>query len=235
VASGRAACGFTPERWRRCRLTRERALDALREKSFNFDDTERANWSEATGWKIDEYCQPLPPEPPGPPEPRGPWERAQQLLRDYEFADPKLVRATFRRDDPLQGRDMLLEVRYWGLRFPLGVRVTRVVDQTRVVGNREVRVWGWRYATLQGHLERGEMGYEVWKWLDSGAVEFHVHVVSRPGRIPNPLVRIGFRLFARRLQVRFAKRSCERMATLVRRVCAGDPRARETSGPDSER
>jgi len=81
----------------------------------------------------------------------------------------------------------------------------------------------------------GEMGYEVWKWLDSGDVEFRVHVVSRPGRIPNPLVRIGFRLFARRAQVRFAIRSCERMASFVGRVCAGSDRARGTSGPDSER
>jgi hypothetical protein len=59
------------------------------------------------------------------------------------------------------------------------------------------------------------MDYEVWKWLDTGAVEFRVHVVSRPGRIPNPIIRLGFRLFGRRKQVRFARRSCERMALLV--------------------
>ena len=130
---------------------------------------------------------------------------------------------------------MLLEVRYWGLRFRLGVRVTRVIDGTREVDGREVRVWGWRYATLQGHLEMGEMGFEVWKWLDTGVVEFRVHVVSRPGRIANPLIRIGFRLFARRAQVRFAVRSCERMASLVGRVWGGIARARGSSGPDSER
>ena len=227
-------CASTPGRWRRCRLTRERALEALRDRSFNFDDAERESWSEARGWKVDDYCRPLPAERPGPPEPGGPWERARQVLRDYEFADARLVRATFRRDGPLEGRDMLLEVRYWGLRFRLGVRVTRVIDETREVDGREVRVWGWRYATLQGHLEMGEMGYEVWKWLDSGDVEFRVHVVSRPGRIPNPLIRIGFRLFARRLQVRFAKRSCELMASLVERVCVDKARAPGTSGPASE-
>jgi hypothetical protein len=81
----------------------------------------------------------------------------------------------------------------------------------------------------------GEMAYQVWKRLDSGAVEFRVHVVSRPGRIANPLIRIGFRLFARRAQVRFAVRSCERMASLVGRVCAGNDRARGRSGLDSER
>jgi uncharacterized protein (UPF0548 family) len=234
VAPGRAACASTRGRWRRCRLKPERALDALRDRSFNFDAAERARWSEATGWTIDDYCQPLPAESPGPPEAGGTWARAQQLLRDYEFADPRLVRATFRTDGPLEGRDMLLEVRFWGLRFRFGVRVTKVVDETREVDGREVRVWGWRYATLQGHLEMGEMGYEVWKWLDSGDVEFRVHVVSRPGRIPNPVIRIGFRLFARRAQVRFAIRSCERMASLVERVCARGLRAPGMSGPDSE-
>ena len=147
--------------------------------------------------------------------PGGSWERAKRLLRDYEFADPEIVRAVFQREGPLEGRDMLLEARFWGLRFRLGVRVSRVIDETRSVEGRDVRVWGWGYATLQGHLEAGQMDYEVCKWLDTGAVEFRVHVVSRPGRIPNPIVRLGFRLFGRREQVRFAKSACERMAALV--------------------
>ena len=189
--------------------------DALRDKSFNFEQASRESWTEERGWHIDDYCQPLPAEQRGPPEPGGPWERAQRLLRDYEFADPELVRASFSHDGPLEGRDMLLEVRFWGLRFRLGVRVGRVIDETREVDGREVRVWGWGYSTLQGHLEAGQMDYEVWKRLDTGAVEFRVHVVSRPGRIPNPILRLGFRLLGRREQVRFARRSCERMALLV--------------------
>jgi uncharacterized protein (UPF0548 family) len=197
----------------------ERSLDELRGRTFNFDNATRESWTEEHGWHIDDYCQTLPAERPGRPEPGGPWERAQRLLRDYGFADPGLVRATFRRDVPLEGRDMLLEARFWGLRFRLGVRVGRVIDETRVLDGRKLRVWGWGYATLQGHLEMGQMDYEVWKWLDSGAVEFRVHVVSRPGRIRNPIIRLGFRLFGRREQVRFAKRACERMALLVRRSC----------------
>ena len=151
--------------------------------------------------------------------PGGPWERSRQLMRDYEFADPKIVRAVYRRDSPLAGRDMLLEARFWGLRFRFGVRVGGVIDETRHVDRREVRVWGWDYATLQGHLEMGQMDYEVWKWLDNGAVEFRIHVVSRASRIGNPLIRLGFRIFGRREQKRFAKRACERMACLV----AGEP------------
>lgn len=143
-------------------------------------------------------------------------------MRDYEFADPAIVRAVYHPDRPLEGRDMLLEARFWGLRFRFGVRVGGVIDETRAVAGREVRVWGWGYATLQGHLETGEMDYEVWKWIDSGAVEFRIHVVSRPSRIANPVIRLGFRLFGRREQVRFAERACERMACLI----AGEPEVR---------
>lgn len=133
-------------------------------------------------------------------------------MRDYAFADPAIVKALYRPDSPLEGRDILLEVSFWGLRFRFGVRVGEVTDETRDVDGREVRVWGWSYATLRGHLEMGQMSYEAWKWLDTGAVEFRIHVVSRPGTIRNPIVRLGFRLFGRREQVRFARRACERMA-----------------------
>jgi hypothetical protein len=76
-------------------------------------------------------------------------------------------------------------------------------------------VWGWNYRTLQGHLETGQMTYEVWKWCDSGAVEFHIDAFSRAARIPNPIVRLGFRVFGRREQERFARLACERMARLT--------------------
>ena len=80
-----------------------------------------------------------------------------------------------------------------------------------------MRVWGWSYGTLEGHVERGQMEFAVWKWLDDGAVEFRIHVVSRRATVGNPLVRLGFRLVGRRQQVRFARRACERMAELVER------------------
>ena len=136
-------------------------------------------------------------------------------MRDYEFADPAIARAVYRRDSELEGRDMLLVIRFWGLRFPVGVRVGGVIDEERAVGGRQVRVWGWNYATLQGHLEMGQMDYEVWKWVDNGDVEFRIHVVSRRSRVGNPIVRLGFRTFGRREQVRFARRACERMASLL--------------------
>ena len=53
-------------------------------------------------------------------------------------------------------------------------------------------MFGWNYRTLEGHVERGQMDWEVWKWLDTGEVAFHVHAVSRPASITNPFIRIGF-------------------------------------------
>ena len=55
-------------------------------------------------------------------------------------------------------------------------------------------MWGWNYRTLDGHVEMGQMDWEVWKWLETGAVEFRVHAVSRAAPIPNPIVRLGFHL-----------------------------------------
>lgn len=188
----------------------------MRDRPLNLDLSKRGEWTEARGWRVDDYCQPLAAEAPGPPEPGGTWERACRIMRDYAFADPAIVHAVYDRDTPLEGRNILLGVRFWGLRFSFGVRVGRVTDETREVDGREIRVWGWNYATLQGHLERGEMGYEVWKWLDTGAIEFRIHVVSRASRTGNPIVRLGFRIFGRREQVRFARRALERMACLVK-------------------
>jgi uncharacterized protein (UPF0548 family) len=181
-----------------------------------------------SGWNVDDYRQQLPSEAPGTPEPGGTWERARELMEDYEFADPRIVRAIYAPDSPLEGRDMLLEVRFWGLRFHFGVRATGVVDEVQEHEGRSVRVWGWSYRTLQGHLEMGQMDYAVWKWLDDGSVEFRIHVVSRPARIPNRLIRLGFRLFGRGQQVRFARRACQRMAEALRAPSgtAGNGRSR---------
>jgi len=60
------------------------------------------------------------PRAAGPPVAGGPWEVACLLVRHYEFAEPRIVRAVYRGHDELLGRDMLLEDRFAGLRFYLG-------------------------------------------------------------------------------------------------------------------
>ena len=54
------------------------------------------------------------------------------------------------------------------------------------------------------------MDYEVRKWLDSGGVEFRIHAFSRPAHIPNLVIRLGFRVFGRQVQRRFARHACLR-------------------------
>jgi uncharacterized protein (UPF0548 family) len=207
-----------------------RALEALAGKSYNFDPDQSEHFTTDNGWKIDDYTQPLPPEPPGPPRPGGSFEVAQRLMRDYQFADPAIVRAIYAEDSPFERRDMLLEGRFYGLRFHLGVRVGGLVDQELALDGRPLRRWGWSYRTLQGHLEMGQMDYEVRKWLDSGEVDFRIHAFSRPAHIPNPVVRLGFRVFGRWVQRRFARHACQRMARLTAaetgvRADAGGPPA----------
>jgi uncharacterized protein (UPF0548 family) len=204
--------------------TVRRALDELHDKGLNFDLERRGEFTPENGWHVDDYRQLLPSEPPGRPLPDGSWQAARRLIGDYAFADPSIIRAVYYPDRPLEQRDMLLEGRFLGLRFYFGCRVGGVNDQVRVVDARQVQVWGWNYRTLQGHLEMGQMDYEVWKWLDSGTVEFRIHVVSKPAHIPNPLVRLGFRVFGRAMQRRFARRACQRMAQLTTAALHHGPR-----------
>ena len=189
-----------------------RTVEDLRDRGYNFDPRRLHELVVEQGWHHDDRRQPLPPEPPGEPVPGGSFERAQALMRDYAFADGSAVHAIFQQDAPLVGRDMLLVGRFFGLDFRLGVRVGGVVDEVREEDGRSVRVWGWFYRTLRGHLERGQMSYEVWKWLDTGAVEFRIAAVSHRARVTNPLVWAGFALLGRREQLKFYRHTCEVMA-----------------------
>ncbi|MEV6227964.1 DUF1990 family protein [Saccharopolyspora shandongensis] len=184
------------------------ALGNLRHRQVNFT----AEQVQPPEWHFDTYRQYLARERPGPPEPGGAWEIACRLVRDYEFSVPAIVRAVYDGRDPLLGRDMLLEGRFHGLRFYMGVRVTDVVDETR--GGSQ-QVWGWAYATLEGHLERGRISYELVKDLESGAVEFVITGFSQRSPALGPITRLGWLLFGRRTQLRFYRQCGARLSRLV--------------------
>jgi uncharacterized protein (UPF0548 family) len=207
------------------------ALADLRGRGLNYDPEEPRLGTAEGGWRIDDYCQQLAREGPGPPAPQGAWEVARSFLCDYEFIDPSIVRAVFDSNEPLEGRNMLLELRFWGLRFHVGVRVAQVTGGARTVDGRQAQVWGWGYRTLEGHLEVGQMDYEVRKWVDTGEVEFRIHAFSRAADIPNRIVRLGFRVFGRREQTRFARNACRRM----RRLTEAARSSRVTDAPDGNR
>jgi uncharacterized protein (UPF0548 family) len=185
---------------------------------LNFEPQPIELYTPERGWHTDALSQRLPGERPGAPEPGGSWEVARRLVEEYRMADPTIVRATWDASTPLLGRDMLLELRlYRLLSVRAGVRVTRVWDEDRVLDCRAARVFGFEYATLRGHVELGRMDYEVWKWRDDGAVEFRLHAHWQASGDGAPWVRLGFRLFGRRQQVRFYLRCCERIARLTAR------------------
>ncbi len=193
-----------------------RRLAALQEAPLNFDPEELLEPSRGRGWRVADASQVLPSEPPGMPLPNGSWQVAKRLMRGYEFADPSIARAYYDPNVPLEGRTMLLRLTALGLVHVLvGVRVHEVVDEVRAVGGRSVSVWGWSYRTLRGHIEQGEMWWEVWKWLDTGAVEFHVHSVWRPAQIANPVVRIGSWLLRDHERTHFISSTQRRMRMFV--------------------
>jgi uncharacterized protein (UPF0548 family) len=212
IAGGRVIGGIEIDT-RRVGLPVDRRVESLRELGPNFDPS--ARHTPAEGWHVDDLRQALPPEPPGQPIEGGSWEIARRLMCGYEFADPSIVRAVYDPDEPLEGRAMLLELRFYGLRFRSGVRVSSVYDEERAEDGRAARVWGWAYQTLEGHLEMGQMDWQVWKWVDTGEVEFRIQAYSRASRERNALVRLGFRIFGRREQLAFLHSTMKRMRRLT--------------------
>lgn len=194
----------------------QRRLAELERKPLNFDLAALPDASPRSGWTITDLCQPLSGEPPGMPLEDGSWQVARRLMSGYEFADPSIVRAYYDPAVPLERRDMLLKLQAAGIaHLFVGVRVGEVYEQTREVEGRTARIWGWNYRTLEGHVEMGQMDWEVWKWLDDGRVEFRVHAVSRAARIPNPIVRVGFHLLRGRERRAFLESTKRRMRTFT--------------------
>ena len=194
---------------------RRKALAELRERDINFELSGRGEYTRENGWYADDVRRALPREPPGEPVPGGSWETARRIARNYDFAEPSIVEGVFDRDEPLEDRTMLLVLNFRSVRVHVGVRVGDVYDEERELDGRAGRVFGWNYRTLAGHVEKGQMDWQVWKFPESGEVLFRIHSFSRPAGGGNLLVRAGFRLFGRREQLRFLRMTAERMARLT--------------------
>jgi uncharacterized protein (UPF0548 family) len=194
-----------------------RRLASLPGKPVNFDLASLQHASPATGWTITDLCQPLPAEPPGPPIQDGSWQTARRLMRGYEFADPSIVRAYYDPEGPLRGRNMLLKLQALGIaHLYVGVRVGDVYEEVRQLDGEEACVWGWNYRTLEGHVEMGQMDWEVWKWQRDGRVEFRVHAVARAAHIRNPVIRLGFHLLRQHERQAFLDSTKRRMLTFTK-------------------
>jgi uncharacterized protein (UPF0548 family) len=198
-----------------------RRLAALAAAPLNFD-RDALRDAPGTGWRVDDIRHPLPREEPGAPAASGSFAIAARLIRGYEFADPSIVRAYYDPAQPLEGRTMLLRLRALGLvSVSVGVRILDVIDEACERDGRPLQVWGWRYGTLAGHVEQGEMSWEVWKWLDTGEVDFRVHAISRRAHISNPIIALGFRLVGSRERTVFLRSTGERMRSFTELALQG--------------
>lgn len=132
----------------------------------------------------------------GSPFPGDTFDRAWELVAGYAFSDPRIVAAHFDSSAPLLDRHMLLEVRVLGLHYLSAV----VVGATHVHGSAIRSVRGFRYDTLEGHLERGSEWFLLTKEHRTGEIKFRIQAAWRAGDLPNAWSRVGFRMLVRRYQ-----------------------------------
>ncbi|GAA4032692.1 DUF1990 domain-containing protein [Hymenobacter glaciei] len=209
-----------PPVWEQYRARIETYTDA----KVNYDFARQNEYTSATGWRLDDYATDLPAEAPGPPEAAGSFAAAQDVLRRYAFPPPDLITGYFDPKVPLEKRIMLLRARFLVFNFYFGVRVSEVTDEaSRTTPDGPERVWGYGYRTLEGHFEKGQIDFTIHKNLTTGAVQFRIHAVSQLGQIRNPFYWLGFKLFGRMLQRKFARESQRRMRKLVAVQLAGKP------------
>jgi len=191
-------------------------LDAYAHAEVNYDYERVHEYSSATGWRIDKYMVDLPAEAPGPPAAAGSFAAAQAVMRRYAFPPPDLITGYFDPSQPLEKRVMVLRAHFLVFNFYFGVRVVDVVDEAALASPAgPERVWGYGYRTLEGHFEKGQINFSVHKNLGTGSVQFRIQAMSQPGHIRNPFYWVGFKLFGRMLQRRFAHQSLARMRRLV--------------------
>lgn len=184
-------------------------LAARRGLDRNFDPAEPK--AVETGWRRFVADAPIAHERPGPPEPDGAFERAWEAIVGYRYSDPRIVRAHFDPAEPLDGRTMLLELKALGLRFLAGTRVCA----TRHERAEQETVHGFRYDTLQGHVESGWEWFLLTKSHATGEVRFRIEADWRPGDFPNAWSRLGFKLVGRHYQRRWTRLAHQRLRRIV--------------------
>ena len=134
------------------------------------------------------------------------FERARVALANYQFSDPDIVVAHFDPKTALAGRRILLEIKVWGLRYLCPALVTTVRS--------EAGVYGFRYDTLQGHIERGMEWFVLTKDAD-GAIRFRIEARWQRGDMPNWWSRAGFAVLSGYYQRQWHRRAHHRMSLLA--------------------
>lgn len=201
---------------------RLKALDHLERNFTDLPDQLRPE----NGWHQSYSEAVIAHEPAGPPEENGPFARGRKAVANYQFSDPQIVIGHYDPERPLRGRRMLLEVRALRvLHFLGGV----VVGAVRSKAGKEETVFGFRYDTLEGHLERGIEWFLLTKEHETGVIRFRIEAAWRPGQFPNWWSRIGFSMLGPLHQRMWHHRAHSLLATLVRRPSLS------TLGPEAGR
>lgn len=185
-------------------------LAELEARSVNFD-TPLDEMTEANGWTIDGGSEQIGSEPPGPPVVDGVFARTRQAIINYDFSDPSIVVGHFDPKTPPVGRDMLLELKVLGFRFLCGARVHSLREES----DPNASYFGFRYDTLEGHVERGFEWFLLTKNHDTGRVDFKIEAHWRLGEFPNLWTKIGFKLIGERYRIRWRHRAPERLRRLA--------------------
>jgi uncharacterized protein (UPF0548 family) len=134
------------------------------------------------------------------------FDRARQAVATYQFSKPEIVVAHLDPSTPLLLRRLLLEIRVLGLHYLCPAIVSRVRD--------EPDVFGFRYDTLEGHLERGAEWFLLSRQPD-GEIRFRIEARWQHGNFPNWWSRLGFILLASRYQQRWHREAHRRVSMLA--------------------
>jgi uncharacterized protein (UPF0548 family) len=134
------------------------------------------------------------------------FDRAKVALTNYEFSDPGVVVAHFDPALPLLRRRILLEIKIWGLHYLCPAAVTRVRD--------EPGVYGFRYDTLIGHIERGVEWFLLTKNAQ-GEIRFRIEARWQHGDLPNWWSRLGFAVLSGPYQRRWHRQAHRRLSLLA--------------------
>lgn len=168
-------------------------------------------WPEGPGWHAERHESLIARERPGRPLADGFFARAREALKGYELSDPSIVIGHFVPGE-LDGRRMLLEIRVLGLHYLCGV----LVSEVREDDDGRTSTFGFRYETLEGHIERGAEWFVIEKDHDSGDVCFRIFSTWRAGDFPNWWSHVGFTALAPYYRGVWLRRAHERLRALLR-------------------
>lgn len=186
-------------------------LRDMRERPLNFAASEEDMTTEG-GWRAVRSEAVIGREGPGAPEEDGAFVRARQAVAAFQFSDPRIVVAHFEADRPLESRTLLLELKVFGLHYLCGARVTAVREEEDV----DQSLFGWRYDTLEGHIEAGFEWFFLAKEHATGEIRFSIRARWRLGDFPNRWSRLGFHVLGPRQQERWHRHAHGRLAALAR-------------------